>query len=153
MYGKILKDLRNRFSGTYLFRRDSSQILILADGVEMIGVGNEIAIRHMKTTLIVGDNPAIRYLKSKLWTELEKGAFDDRVPGILGILALFEALVRKWRSSDNLEKYITNILDITETLQKKDKTWEETMWDKDLHSAISESDWSAFDPAAWERRW
>lgn len=138
------------------WRPSTLSMSVLKDGVESVGLGSEVAIRHLGMTYLTGDNPAHGYVRPQLEAELHKGNFDTRIPPVVGVLALYHNLLTVRGRVDNLETHartfwqscITEVSDATDDMQ----SWEGTFNESALQTAIRETYWSTIDPSRWSIR-
>ncbi len=154
---RVMADKYGRYGYRSFTQTRAHEILVLVGGVEIVGIGNETAIRYGVTTLLVGDNPANRYLRSMLQSELKKGVLDDQLlPPVLGVLVLFVNLIGQQTSSENMVQIIKRTSGLLTNeisyLGGSTDAWEQALSDQELMTALTETDWSIFDPSAWERR-
>ena len=154
-WSRLCYELAREFSGVRLYDLRSANIQVLLEGVEIMGLGNEAAIRHGQGTLLVGDYPATCYVRSMLEAELNKGGFDDRRPPVIGILALFHVLLFAQVSSEKLDQFVKRLVPLllsqVSGRTEMEESWEPALRSQELMTAILKSEWSLFDPSAWER--
>lgn len=131
-------------------------ISVLRDGVVIEGLDSVVGIRHAGATYLLGDSPALSYLKPQLEAELQKGKYDVQLPPVIGVLALYDELLSLGGWRDNLEHFVKlfwqSLITARSATSFNLQAWEETFNENALLAAIRETEWTIIDPSKWWRR-
>ena len=138
------------------WERASSNVAVFDRDIDLRGVEGLAGIRYRDTTFFLGQDPTTHWIKERLKADIDAGAFTERVPPVVGVLILVACRLAGRTSPDQLERQARLILSLAQQHIPMSGTtredWQSTLTDPSLLSTLGQTEWTLFDPLAWERR-
>jgi hypothetical protein len=152
------RDRRRRYSllnFRYHYQGSTANVAIIREGVEIVGIRDQIAIRHGESTFWLNDTPVAEIIVPMLAEEIKKGVYEDRVPLVIGLLAAFDLVLDSEENDETTDQTIRKYLNALDEVSDSNnlmQEWDDQVRGKVMH-VIKDVKWSVFDSSVWSRRY